>query len=75
MSSFIRFAATRRGVIVLAACYLVFLVTFLWAYSRSDKSVRVYIDRHGEADLELLSIILTFPAALAFILKGIKEGS
>ena len=55
------------GLSVLFAVYLVFILMFMTAYYDPTKSTLMVIDKWGEADIEFVILLGTFPLVLSVI--------
>jgi len=52
------------GLSMMLATYLTFAFIFLGAYFSPSKSALININQHGEADIELIMLLGSFPFAL-----------
>ena len=73
-SKILRDIILRRGPITAITFYIVFITTFLSAYTQPDKTIRIKVDEYHEADLELLLIVITLPETSYFLIRGLLEG-
>lgn len=55
----LRITVLTLGMALLIAGSILFAYTFLKAYSTEDKRLTITINQHGEADFELIMVILT----------------
>lgn len=61
------FVLRKRGEIAVFAAYLCMVSTFLVAYVHPSRSALVAVNGLGEANLELLLILVSLPAAARFL--------
>ena len=60
------------GLATLIGVYVVHIITFALAYASPNKSVAILINKFGEADIELIWFVATFPLVLWVLTKFIK---
>jgi hypothetical protein len=65
------FVLAKRGEIAVFAAYLCMVSTFLVAYLHPSRSALVAVDAFNEANLELLLILASLPAAAKFIVRSL----
>jgi len=68
------FVVAKRGEIAVFAAYLCMVFTFLAAYVHPSRSALVAVNTFKEANLELLLILASLPAAARFIVRSL-DGS
>ena len=57
---------------MLIATYFTCLLTFMAAYIYPTKSVIVTINSYGEANIELILLLVTLPIVIRYVIKEIK---
>jgi hypothetical protein len=67
------FVLRKRGEIVVFAAYLCMVFTFLIAYLHPSRAALVAVNGFNEANLELLLILLSLPAAARFLISSIAH--
>ena len=65
------FVVAKRGEIAVFAAYLCMVSTFLVAYVHPSRSALVAVNTFKEANLELLLILVSLPAAARFIVRSL----
>jgi H+/Cl- antiporter ClcA len=65
------FVLAKRGEIAVFAAYLCMVSTFAVAYLHPSRSALVAVDAFNEANLELLLILASLPAAARFIVRSL----
>ncbi|MBN2336670.1 hypothetical protein JXL21_14020 [Candidatus Bathyarchaeota archaeon] len=73
-ANILRDVVHRRGPITAITFYVVFITTFLSAYTQPDKTIRIKVNEYHEADLELLLIVVTLPETSYFLIRGLLDG-
>jgi len=61
------------GLTVLATGYITTLIVFSTAYFTANKSLLLYINKFGEANLELLFLLFTIPFIVYPVYLTLKE--
>ena len=54
-------------------CFVTFFITFVMAYTTSDKSIIIHIDKFGEANLELFILCFGAVCILYMIYRGKQD--
>ena len=67
------FVLRKRGEIAVFAAYLCMVSTFLVAYVHPSRSALVAVNGFGEANLELLLILVSLPAAARFLVSSMAQ--
>ena len=68
----LRHVMMKKGAIAVSTAYFIVFLTFLTAYANPSKSVRVTVDDYNEANIELVLMVLTLPAAMRFLVDELK---
>ncbi|MFH2111188.1 MAG: hypothetical protein ABIJ47_08025 [Candidatus Bathyarchaeota archaeon] len=67
------FMLRKRGEIAVFAAYLCMVFTFLVAYLHPTRSALVAVNGFNEANLELLLILVSLPAAAQFLFSSMAR--
>ena len=63
----IRFLLTLSGTIIMMMSWIILLYTFLSAYMAPSKIVIVHINNIGEANIELVFLMLSVPCIIHYL--------
>ena len=67
----LQYVLSKRGELAVAATYICTVSTFIVAYAHPSRSVLVTIGNFNEADLEIVLILLSLPAAYRFLVDSL----
>jgi len=68
-----KFLEKSTGIIILTSTYIACLYAFLNAYFSQSKSTIITINSYGEANIELILILVTLPVVCLYLYNQIKE--
>ena len=58
---------------ILLSSFVTLFITFVLAYTMPDKSVTIYINHYGEANLEIFLLLFGAISIVYMIRKGMKD--
>ena len=68
-----KFLEKSTGIIILSSTYTSCLYAFINAYFSQSKSTLITINSYGEANIELILLLVTLPLVLKYIVKEIRD--
>ena len=61
------------AITVLSACYVTMLIIFAVAYFDLNKVITIGIDVYGEAHLEAIILLISFPLCVKYLWEQLKS--
>ena len=73
LGKLLNFIYTKRGEIAVFSAYLCMIFTFALAYIHPSRSALITVNGLNEANLELLLILVSLPAAAKFLYHSMSQ--